>query len=313
MRVSHLDALPQITTCRGTQSYFLAGLASLLNLLWACTTCEDPDPDSGTTSIRICPVMNSQMAGTAGKALLFMHRCRQSSRLQIPVYPVRYASQANPIASNASASPARVSRLTPANRPDNQGTFSQGRSPTEVRVDNRGPSIWTAIKTILGVKPKIASDFVPAPFNVVSNPYRARKKWPPNFKNLHPKHQFRYEKTYRRRMKLKYARPTWTKATKIVQWTLIYGVLFYWIFLLDMGDDGTPFDNVSRMRAKKTSLRWLRVITDWWDRSEHGHSRRTRTLASCQIERKMGRAILRLPEQANRLGGESCPSIPTRV
>ena len=49
-------------------------------------------------------------------------------------------------------------------------------------------------------------------------------------------------------MKLKYARPTWTKVTKIVQWALIYGVLFYWVFLLEMGDDGTPFDNVGRMR-----------------------------------------------------------------
>jgi hypothetical protein len=96
----------------------------------------------------------------------------------------------------------------------------------------------------LDIKPKLASGFVPAPFNAINNPYRARKKWPPDFKNLHPKHQFRYEKTYRRRLKLKYARPRWTKATKIVQWTLIYGVLFYWVFLLDMGDDGTPFDNV---------------------------------------------------------------------
>jgi hypothetical protein len=174
-----------------------------------------------------------------------MHRCRQSSRLQIPTFPVRNASQADPIASNASPSPTRVSRLTPVTRPKSKGAFSEGRSPTEVRVENRGPSIWTAIKSVLGVKPKLASDFVPAPFNVVNNPYRARKKWPPNFKNLHPKHQFHYEKTYRRRLKLKYARPTWTKATKIVQWSLIYGVLFYWIFLLEMGDDGTPFDNVS--------------------------------------------------------------------
>jgi hypothetical protein len=194
-------------------------------------------------------IMNSQTAANAGKALLFMHRCRQSRRLQILSLPIRHASHATPIASNTPSSQARASKLTPVTRNLPKGTFSEGRSPTEVRVENRGPSIWTAIKTILGIKPKIASDFVPAPFNAINNPYRARKKWPPNFKNLHPKHQFRYEKTYRRRMKLKYARPTWTKATKIVQWTLIYGVLFYWIFLLDMGDDGTPFDSVSQIRG----------------------------------------------------------------
>lgn len=188
--------------------------------------------------------MNSQITGSAARALLFMHRCRQNSRLQT-TFAVRNASQASPIPSNAAPSPAQVSRLTPITRPNSKGAFSEGRPPTEVRVENRGPSIWTAIKTVLGIKPKLASDYVPAPFNAVNNPYRARKKWPPNFKNLHPKHQFHYEKTYRRRMKLKYARPTWTKATKIVQWGLIYGVLFYWVFLLEMGDDGTPFDNVS--------------------------------------------------------------------
>ena len=35
---------------------------------------------------------------------------------------------------------------------------------------------------------------------------------------LSPKHQFRLERKYRRRAALKYARPKWTKATKLVQW-----------------------------------------------------------------------------------------------
>ena len=192
--------------------------------------------------------MNGNFTATPSKALLFMQRCRQTNRVRFPTLAVRNASHANPIASNASPSAAQVPKLTPVTRPNQKGVFSEGRSPTEIRVENRGPSIWTAIRTVLGIKPKVASNYVPAPFTAANNPYRARKKWPPNFKNLHPKHQFHYEKTYRRRMKLKYARPTWTKATKIVQWALIYGVLFYWVFLLEMGDDGTPFDNVSQMQ-----------------------------------------------------------------
>ena len=198
--------------------------------------------------------MNGNTMATPSKALLFMQRCRQTNQVQFPTLTVRNVSQANPIASNTTPSAVRVPKLTPVTRPKQKGVFSKGRSPTEIRVENRGPSIWTAIKTVLGIKPKVASDYVPAPFTAANNPYRARKKWPPNFKNLHPKHQFHYEKTYRRRMKLKYARPTWTKATKIVQWALIYGVLFYWVFLLEMGDDGTPFDNVSRMHIWKPIL-----------------------------------------------------------
>ena len=191
-----------------------------------------------------------------------MQRCRQPSTAILRNSSKRHASQATPTAPSASIRPIGHSKSSPITSPRSKGVFSQGRSPTEARVENHGPSIWTAIKTVIGIKPKIASDFVPAPFNVVNNPYRARKQWPPNFKNLHPKHQFHYEKTYRRRMKLKYARPTWTKATKIVQWTLIYGVLIYWVFFLEMGDDGTPFDNVSSMHTEEGALCELNRIAN---------------------------------------------------
>lgn len=54
-----------------------------------------------------------------------------------------------------------------------------------------------------------------------NNPYRTQKRWPPDFSKLPHKMQFRFERRYRRRTKLKYARPTWMKATKLVQWGLI--------------------------------------------------------------------------------------------
>jgi hypothetical protein len=55
-------------------------------------------------------------------------------------------------------------------------------------------------------------------FNIHTNPYKAKKSWPPDFTKLSPKHQFRLERRYRRRAKLKWARPTWTKAMKLAQW-----------------------------------------------------------------------------------------------
>lgn len=39
---------------------------------------------------------------------------------------------------------------------------------------------------------------------------------------LSPKHQFRLERKYRRRAALKFARPKWTKGTKLVQWGVIF-------------------------------------------------------------------------------------------
>jgi len=54
-------------------------------------------------------------------------------------------------------------------------------------------------------------------FDIYSNPYRAKRLWPPDFSKLTPKHQFRLERRYKRRVKLKWARPRWTKAVKLAQ------------------------------------------------------------------------------------------------
>lgn len=50
------------------------------------------------------------------------------------------------------------------------------------------------------------------------NPYKAQKTWPPDFSRLNSKHQFRLERKYRRRSKLKFARPHWVKGVKLAQW-----------------------------------------------------------------------------------------------
>lgn len=55
------------------------------------------------------------------------------------------------------------------------------------------------------------------PSYVETNPYRAKRLWPPDFKTLSPKEQFKLERRYRRRSKLAWARPKWTKFTKIAQ------------------------------------------------------------------------------------------------
>lgn len=56
------------------------------------------------------------------------------------------------------------------------------------------------------------------PFNPHTNPYKAKRHWPPDFDKLSQKHQFRMERRYRRRAKLKWARPRWTKMVKLAQW-----------------------------------------------------------------------------------------------
>ena len=57
-----------------------------------------------------------------------------------------------------------------------------------------------------------------APLRSYSNPYKAKKTWPPDFTKLSHKYQFRLERRYRRRTKLKWARPKWHKFVKTMTW-----------------------------------------------------------------------------------------------
>lgn len=70
------------------------------------------------------------------------------------------------------------------------------------------------------------------PFDFTRNRFRVKKKWPPTFRELTDKQQFRFERKFKRRIKAKSIKPVWNKWTKIAQWSIIsfivvYGVLFH--------------------------------------------------------------------------------------
>lgn len=50
-----------------------------------------------------------------------------------------------------------------------------------------------------------------------SNRYRPKKMWPPDFSKLSKKEQFRFEKRYKRRVRLATARPRWDKFVRLAQ------------------------------------------------------------------------------------------------
>ncbi|KAE8144749.1 hypothetical protein BDV25DRAFT_87014 [Aspergillus avenaceus] len=76
--------------------------------------------------------------------------------------------------------------------------------------------------------------------------YKPKRQWPPDMSKLSPKHQFRLERKYRRRAALKFARPKWTKGTKLVQWGVIGFVLVYAVLFMEWDDKGSPFDELRR-------------------------------------------------------------------
>ncbi|RHZ43862.1 uncharacterized protein CDV56_100803 [Aspergillus thermomutatus] len=78
------------------------------------------------------------------------------------------------------------------------------------------------------------------------SPYKPKRQWPPDMSKLSPKHQFRLERKYRRRAALKFARPKWTKATKLIQWGVIGFVLVYALLFMEWDERGSPFDEIRR-------------------------------------------------------------------
>lgn len=70
------------------------------------------------------------------------------------------------------------------------------------------------------------------PFNIHTNPYRAQRLWPPDFQKISRKHQFRLERKYKRRAKLKWARPRWTKFVKTMQ---LGSIVCRFFFSLEVG------------------------------------------------------------------------------
>ncbi|KAL2798349.1 hypothetical protein BJX66DRAFT_44754 [Aspergillus keveii] len=79
--------------------------------------------------------------------------------------------------------------------------------------------------------------------DVYYSPYMPKRTWPPDMTKLSPKHQFRLERKYRRRAALKYARPKWTKATKLAQGGAIAFVIIYALLFMEWDERGaTPIE-----------------------------------------------------------------------
>lgn len=84
---------------------------------------------------------------------------------------------------------------------------------------------------------------VAKPFDFAANRYQARSVWPPRFENLSTKEKFRLERTFRRRNKLKWARPTWNKVLVLTQWGLISTVVAYAALYMDWGATQTEHED----------------------------------------------------------------------
>ncbi|KAH6983072.1 hypothetical protein BGZ61DRAFT_450084 [Ilyonectria robusta] len=93
-----------------------------------------------------------------------------------------------------------------------------------------------------------------APLSVVNNPYKARKVWPPNFKELTVQQQLRFEKKYKRRIMLASRSPRWEKGVKLAQLITIVAALVWILFYSEFEWWGQKYKPSEEIRRKTNYL-----------------------------------------------------------
>ncbi|KAI0154384.1 hypothetical protein GGR57DRAFT_466900 [Xylariaceae sp. FL1272] len=97
-----------------------------------------------------------------------------------------------------------------------------------------------------------SSPFVPpklrnagrAPLPSAYAKFNPKKVWPPDFARLSEKEQFRFERRYKRRVKLATARPRWDKYVRLAQLGTVSFVLVYTVLFMDWNTEKQPFQGV---------------------------------------------------------------------
>ncbi|OQE43652.1 hypothetical protein PENCOP_c003G02046 [Penicillium coprophilum] len=149
-------------------------------------------------------------------------------------------------ASSARASPSSTVASASSKLPLTRASWHM--SPSSTRLFTTTPfTAFTASPPTKDASPfrlsanKTESSPPPSFEDVYYSPYQPKRQWPPDMSKLSPKHQFRLERKYRRRAALKYARPTFMKATMIGQWVVIGFVIIYAVLFMEWESDNTPF------------------------------------------------------------------------
>ncbi|KAI2617273.1 hypothetical protein GGS26DRAFT_596443 [Hypomontagnella submonticulosa] len=94
------------------------------------------------------------------------------------------------------------------------------------------------------IAPKLRNATTTPLTGIYNSPYRPKKVWPPDFSKLSEKEQFRFERRYKRRVKLATARPRWDKLVRLTQLFSVTFVLIYSVLFMDWNTEKQPFQGV---------------------------------------------------------------------
>ncbi|KAK2071357.1 hypothetical protein P8C59_005786 [Phyllachora maydis] len=75
---------------------------------------------------------------------------------------------------------------------------------------------------------------------------KLKKVWPPDFTQLSAQEQLRFEKRYKRRMRLATQRPLWDKSVRLLQLFSVTAVVIYSVLFMDSNGASQPFEGVRK-------------------------------------------------------------------
>ncbi|KAI0413994.1 hypothetical protein F5X98DRAFT_378269 [Xylaria grammica] len=107
--------------------------------------------------------------------------------------------------------------------------------PTLARRMATGPPVAPKLRNVMRT---------PLPGISASLPYKPKKVWPPDFSKLSEKEQFRFERRYKRRVKLAAARPRWDRYVGLAQLASVTFVIVYAVLFMDWNTENQPFEPV---------------------------------------------------------------------
>ena len=117
------------------------------------------------------------------------------------------------------------------------------------------------------------------PFNFRRNRYLAKTQWPPVLRNLPHEQQFRFERKFKRRLRLKAVDEVWNRNVGIGMWSLISFIVVYSVFFHDFRHDKwnpRPGEEVFEPIREWVRERWRGLWTAGsLDLGERGAPRKT--------------------------------------
>ncbi|TGJ78730.1 hypothetical protein E0Z10_g10037 [Xylaria hypoxylon] len=107
------------------------------------------------------------------------------------------------------------------------------------------PTLIRRLAASPSIAPKLRNATRAPPTVIYANSrYKPKKVWPPDFSRLSEKEQFRFERRYKRRVRLATARPRWDKYVKLAQLGSVTFVLVYSVLFMDWNTEKQPFDGI---------------------------------------------------------------------